>query len=120
MLKPSTSDDDAVHIVQPSPYRKSPENEIRKKKPSPFNNKSGSIMSNLRQGSQTSPPSANGSVGSSSNSPEEVNEVPKPAGGRRPQIANQAPVQYVLSESSDEDYENEVEINDSDFAEDDD
>ena len=120
MLK-LTVDDDAVDIVQPSPYRKSPESKIRKMRPSPFNKKSGSVMSNLLQGSETSPASANGSAGSLSNSPEEVNELPKPAGGRRPQRASRAPVQYVLSESSDDDEdEDEVEISDSDFVEDDD
>jgi len=119
MLKP-TSVDDAVDTVQPSPYKKSPEKKVRKMRPSPFNKKSGSVMSKLRQESDTSPPSANGSAGSSSNSPEEVNEVPKPAGRSRPQRATRAPVQYVLSESSDEKDEDEDEISDSDFVEDDD
>lgn len=116
MLKP-TSVDAAVDAVQPSPYKKSPEKKVRKMRPSPFNKKSGSVMSKLMQESDTSPPSANGSAGSSSNSPEEVNEAPKPVGRSRPQRATRAPVQYALSESSDED---EVEISDSDFVEDDD
>eukprot|EP01018_Ginkgo_biloba_P032588 Gb_11673 [translate_table: standard] len=116
MLRPAV--DDILDVVQASPDRKSPEKKVRKMRPSPFNKKSGSKLSQKEE-KETSPnSSAAGSAGSSF-SPEEVNEVPKPTGRNRPQRATRAPVQYVMSESDKEEEEEDEVTEDSDFLEDD-
>ncbi|GLJ21974.1 hypothetical protein SUGI_0411630 [Cryptomeria japonica] len=110
MLKPTAHD---AADVEASPSKSSPKKKVRKMRPSPFNKKSGSVMSQLSQETKTSPPSGEGSAGSSF-SPEEVNESSKPIAQSRPQRSVRATVQYVLSDSD----ENEDATEDSDFEED--
>ncbi|XP_057870528.2 DNA topoisomerase 2 [Cryptomeria japonica] len=114
MLKPTA---DNATGVEASPYKNSPKKKVRKMRPSPFNKKSGSVMPKLNEENETSPQSGDGSAGSSF-SPEEVNELPKPVAQRRPQRSVRTTVQYVLSDS-DENDEDEVATEDSDFEEDD-
>eukprot|EP01018_Ginkgo_biloba_P024990 Gb_12824 [translate_table: standard] len=104
MLRPAI--DDGLDVIQASPDRKSPQKKVRQMRPSPFNKKSG-LKLNQKKDTETTPPSAEGSAGSSFSPDDEVNEVPKPTGRNRPQRATRAPVHYVLSDS-DEDDEDEA------------
>ncbi|MED6185751.1 DNA topoisomerase 2 [Stylosanthes scabra] len=116
MLKPAESSGNS-----------SPEKKVRKMRESPFNKKSGSVLSRVAQkeGSSSGEMSfGSGSSVSASIMEEEVVEVAPSAARNRPQRANRTQAKYVISESEsdddDEDEDDDVDsTDDSDFNEDD-
>ncbi|KAL4389850.1 hypothetical protein HN51_010797 [Arachis hypogaea] len=113
MLKPAESSGNS-----------SPEKKVRKMRESPFNKKSGSVLSNAQKEGTGSGEMSFGSASSASASiMEEVIEAAPSAVRNRPQRANRTQAKYVMSESEsdnddDDDDDDANATDDSDFNED--